>query len=51
MFTNSPIEIFGEAEISFTFSFVKALFIRASRDFDNFTIFLFFIKSLKITKK
>jgi len=27
MFTKRPIKIFGEAEISFTFSFAKALFI------------------------
>ena len=50
MFTNSPIKIFGEAKINFTFSFAKALFIGDSRDFDKFTIFLLFIKQLKITK-
>ena len=49
--TFRPIKIFGEAEISFTFSFANPLFIGDSRDFDNFIIFLLFIKTLKITKK
>jgi len=39
MFTTRPIKIFGEAEISFTFSFAKALYVGISRDFNNFAIF------------
>ena len=49
MFITRPIKIFGEALVSFTFSFVKALFPGASQVLVNFTIYIF-IKLLKITK-